>query len=367
VSDQIKADLSDLLVTPVDKVVARNYECSLPPHLWVFNNDPFMLPHINSWLVGACHGGIWGWWGPVSEATAKYSTQIFAAIGNRTPAMPSTWAERARCGTRHAHAGLGAVSVGALELAIWDLLGQYNKRPTWALLKNSTERRFISSYASCLGYDFRAVNAQKIAQQILERGWLIQKWKPGTGLDGAQTMVSLIESIASEGGQVALDFFGAWERDLVVEYFDAMNANCAWIEEPIPPWQLMDISVLENLSGPIAAGEHCYCPQDMLLLSLAGINIWQPDSVFCGGFSALRDCIQLAKKHRARVIPHGGGLLAAVHAAALEPSLELVEWHLSIEPRRQAHLSAPILPAVELAIPTAPGWGGPLVPELRLE
>jgi L-alanine-DL-glutamate epimerase-like enolase superfamily enzyme len=123
-------------------------------------------------------------------------------------------------------------------------------------------------------------------------------------------------------------------------------------------------------SPPVAAGEHCYGPSDGAALRAAGVDVWQPDAVFCGGFDALRSFLAGAAANRALSAPHGGGLLPALHAAVGGALVWLIEYHLLLEPRRQAHLSTPTTPrfgegSSRLAPPTMPGWGGPLHAAVR--
>lgn len=67
-------------------------------------------------------------------------------------------------------------------------------------------------------------------------------------------------------------------------------------------------------------------------------------------------------------MPHGGSLLPALHAAAAGDAVECVEYHMLLEPRRQAHLASPVMPVEgrRLVAPDAPGWAGPLNPNLRM-
>jgi L-alanine-DL-glutamate epimerase-like enolase superfamily enzyme len=122
-----------------------------------------------------------------------------------------------------------------------------------------------------------------------------------------------------------------------------------------------------------AAGEHCYCEADAAQLRAGGVDIWQPDGVFCGGFMTLRALVRSAADVGARCAPHGGGLLPALHLAAAGERTGLIELHLLLEPRRCAHLGQPSVPTGPgahcgaLAVPTAPGWGGDLTPPLARE
>ncbi len=144
---------------------------------------------------------------------------------------------------------------------------------------------------------------------------------------------------------------------------DGFGARLAWAEEVAPPWS----STLPPLPCPTAAGEHCYSPLDFLALDAMGIDVWQPDAVFCGGVTSLVEIADMAAARGRTVAAHGGGFLPAVHAAVAGAPIARVEHHLLLEPRRQAHYAEPLVPATSVApVPTAPGWAGPLSPDLEI-
>jgi L-alanine-DL-glutamate epimerase-like enolase superfamily enzyme len=147
----------------------------------------------------------------------------------------------------------------------------------------------------------------------------------------------------------------------VAAFLDQVSCQLAWIEEPLPPWQLCEVNTMK-LPAPLAAGEHCYGPHEIPLFEVAGVNVWQPDAVFCGGFLNFMRICQRAKALNARLVPHGGGLLPALHAAACGAGIEQMEWHLLLEPKRQAHFPEITGPDKEhrIAVPVRSGWAGPL-------
>lgn len=348
------------LQVPVVRVVAREFQASAQAAISEALSVSILrgANPVRGWLVGATDGEAWGWWGPISEQIAEYAVNIFYAIGPREPSTPDGWAELARQYTRHAHSGLGSVAVGAFELAVWDLAGQRADRPVWALFRDEPAVNSIEGYATCFGFDAREVEGRKLASEIEALGWRLQKWRPSDC--GGEIINELSGSLGADS-QIALDFGGLWPKEKVVDFLEHISCELAWIEEPVPPWRLSELKEL-SLPAPVAAGEHCYGVHETVLLETAGVSIWQPDAVFCGGFSNLLRIADRALSFGARCIPHGGGLLPAVHAAACGARVESVEWHLVVEPKRQAHLAEPVAPGERpsIAIPYRPGWAGRL-------
>jgi L-alanine-DL-glutamate epimerase-like enolase superfamily enzyme len=141
----------------------------------------------------------------------------------------------------------------------------------------------------------------------------------------------------------------------------------AWIEEPVAPRYLHKLAG-RHFSAPLAAGEHCYGPHEFELFTHAGVQVWQPDSMFCGGLANLAELMELAAAAQMQCCPHGGGLLPALHVAALGLEVSMLEWHVALEPVRQAHFVNPmqIAPSRSVSIPAEPGWLGDLREDLDL-
>jgi len=325
--------------------------------------DPREGGPVRGALVGASDGTSWGWWGPVGHRVAGLAAELFSAVRDRAPAPPEAWARRARRATRHAHVGLLGVAAGALELACWDLAGVREQAPVWALSGASTAvRDRLPCYATCFGMDLEDHRAPAVAAAV-GAGWSLQKWRPPRS--GASGAVERAAVAAGGGLRLALDFGGSWDLAAVLGLCDRLDIGLAWVEEPLPPDELHLVPP-GGLPFPHAAGEHAYGPADAAGLRSAGVEVWQPDAVFCGGYANLRVMAEQAQAAGARCLPHGGGLLPALHAAASGAEVEMGEYHLLLEPRRQAHLAHPVSPLEPggLDVPARPGWAGPLRPEL---
>lgn len=313
---------------------------------------------VSGWLVGATGGRKWGWWGPVEEATARGAATLFDSIDDRGPGSPGEWGTRARRAVRHAHAGVLAVAAGALELACWDLAGVLHDAPVWALLGSGEGPASVPAYATCFGIPPGHPDAEAVAAAVA-RQWRVQKWRPASAVE-----VDALADAAGGDETLALDFGGDAPIDAVLQLGLDIEHRLAWMEEPFAPDELHRAADV-TLPAPHAAGEHCYGPADAAVLRAARVSIWQPDAVFCGGFAHLVELVNLAQDAGARCLPHGGGLLPSLHAARLGFPVEAVEWHLLLEPRRQAHLAAPAVAAEgAVMVPERPGWAGPLSPVL---
>ncbi|MFC4999315.1 enolase C-terminal domain-like protein [Dactylosporangium cerinum] len=327
---------------------------------------------VRGWLVGVSDGRRWGWWGPVGAAVAQQVPALVAAAFPRLPAEadPAGFGRRVRRATRHAHTGLLALVVGALELALWDLAGQRAGLPVWRLLAPAAATDRVPAYATCFGVRGGPARVSTAMDAIAD-AYAVQKWNAallGPDLIGAATGF-----VRRHGpGRLAVDFHGAWPPERVAAACAPLAGGLAWVEEPYHPDEV-DRGRPGEFGAAHAAGEHCYGVADTAQLRAGAVDVWQPDAVFCGGLMSLLAIVRAAAGAGARCAPHGGGLLPALHLAAIGERIDAVELHLLLEPRRCAHLADPPVPGPggpfdahpgALPVPAAPGWGGELSPQL---
>jgi len=173
-------------------------------------------------------------------------------------------------------------------------------------------------------------------------------------------MRALVKAVGGDD-RLALDFGGKWAAPDILALCSTIKRGLAWLEEPYAPGELHRARPGE-FPFPHAAGEHSYNLDETAILVAAGVDIWQPDAVFCGGFGALCDFARKAVGVGARCLPHGGGLVPAVHAAIVGAPIECVEYHLRLEPIRQAHFEQGLLldDKDHIEKPLRPGWAGEL-------
>jgi L-alanine-DL-glutamate epimerase-like enolase superfamily enzyme len=322
---------------------------------------------VHGWLVGVTDGQSWGWWGPVERTVAERAPGLLSAAFPELPARvtPHGFARQVRRATRHAHAGVLSLTVGALELALWDLAGKRADLPVWALLAPRAAVESVPAYATCFGVE---LTRERVADVLTEvaADYATQKWRPRVlAPDLVDVVADFVERTGP--GRLAVDFLGTWEPERVRASSRQLDGALAWVEEPYHPDEV-ELAQAGEFGVPHAAGEHCYGPGDAARLQAGHVDIWQPDAVFCGGLVSLMSLVRSAAQAGARCAPHGGGLLPALHLATIGEPIAAVELHLLLEPRRLAHLAWRSLAdagAGTVPVPTAPGWGGELRADLE--
>ena len=210
--------------------------------------------------------------------------------------------------------GIGMVAISAVDIALWDILGQSAKQPVYRLLGGRTKPR-IPVYASRL-YSAELSELAAEAKRYKDQGYRAMKlrfgWGPTDGAGGMQRNVALVRTVRDAVGDdvdVMADAYMGWTLDyakrmlLLLEPF-----HLRWLEEPVIPDDVSGYAELKA-SGriPIAGGEHeftLYGFRD--LLDARAVDYIQFDTNRVGGITQARKISALAEAHSVPVIPHAG-------------------------------------------------------------
>jgi L-alanine-DL-glutamate epimerase-like enolase superfamily enzyme len=267
-------------------------------------------------------------------------------------------------------------AISALDIALWDLLGQATGQPVGRLLGGRYRER-VRPYASVL-----MEPPQPLAERLRSiRAQGFRAFKIGWGPFGRGThaqdeaIVRAAREAVGPDSQLMVDA-GASDAFWCQGYKWALRTaemlsdhEVAWFEEPLLPDALADyVRLREHSPVPIAGGEVLTRRQSFQpWLEAGAFDIVQPDVTKVGGISEERRIAWMAREHGVRFIPHGWntavGLAADLQLASAFPDTDLVEY-LNGSPFIDAivadpwHLDADGM----LAIPNAPGLGLKLDP-----
>jgi galactonate dehydratase len=265
--------------------------------------------------------------------------------------------------------------LAAIEVALWDILGQRLGVPVWQLLGGKIRDR-VRVYAN--GWYFGAVTPEDWAErasEVVELGYTALKFDP-FGRSGPDITTPELrdaaELVAAVRGAVGSDV------DLMIEMhgrFDVQAAlrvgrelerfGCYWLEEPVPPGNTPSLSqVAAGVSTPLAAGERCHSATEFVELVRSGsLAICQPDIVHTGGIGEMRRIASLCEASNLSVAPHNpNGAVATVATLMIDAVIPnfLVQEMLEPWDAPWRHIVVQGCPRVAdgyLAIPNEPGLG----------
>lgn len=230
--------------------------------------------------------------------------------------------------------GERAVAMGALDMALWDLLAKVEEVPLWRLLadrfRDGMVDEWVEVYAAG-GYYGETPSLQALKDEMqgyLDLGYTSAKMKIG-GVSLSEDMDRIEAAIAVLGspGALAVDANGRFDLKTALTYAEALEPlGLRWFEEAGDPLDYrLQATLAEHMHTPLAGGENLFSSQDARnLLRYAGMrpdrDILQFDCGLSYGLPDYLKTLQAMTDHgwswRA-VHPHGGHQMSLNLAAGL--------------------------------------------------
>jgi galactonate dehydratase len=271
--------------------------------------------------------------------------------------------------------------LAAVEMAMWDIIGQELKVPVWQLLGGRVRDR-IRVYAN--GWYFGVSTPGEWAEragEVVELGYDAMKFDPfgnaGPLID-RETLdrsVAIVEAVRLAVGpkiDLMIEGHGRFDVHAAIRVANALAPfDGFWFEEPIVPGNLAALAEVRRASPiQIATGERLYSRYDYReLLTLGAAAVIQPDVIHAGGISETLAIAAMAETWMVPVAPHNPNGPVATAASlvvdAVAPNALIQEMLAPWDAHwRDAVVDgSPRVVDGHLAIPDRPGLGVRLVPE----
>jgi L-alanine-DL-glutamate epimerase-like enolase superfamily enzyme len=270
-------------------------------------------------------------------------------------------------------AGAEMRAISALDIALWDLLGQYTQQPIYNLL-GGRNRESIAVYNTCVGYgkypDYTAWmegRAGELAQDLLKQGIKAMKIWPfdqfGTTLAGPsqprgkvylwgqetaagtlghyvsdqelKTGLAILEDIqrATDGKMmVAIEGHARWDLPTATRIARAIEPhNILWLEEIMPPDNVdAFVRLKASTKVPICQSERAFTRfRFREYIEKPAADIIMPDLSWSGGFTETRKICSHADTYYLPITLHDTigpvALLAAAHLMLHIPNAMIQE------------------------------------------
>ncbi len=262
--------------------------------------------------------------------------------------------------------GVYTEALAGIDLALWDILGQFAGLPVYRLLGG----KFRESVPTYTGIDGNSTSELKEnAVKAIEEGFTVVKMglSKGRGTSDIGRVLTVAGAIAGKG-QVSVDSLGAYKLYEAVKLGRELDriGNIGWWEDPLMPDDLEGYPKLaEALDVPICAGEElCNRFQFRDLLVSKSADIINPDVCRAGGITETRRIAAMADAHGVLLAPHistGTALYvaASAHLGLSTSNLVIMEGGRSLAGPLGNRLLRQPLPWKPGSItpPDRAGWG----------
>ena len=263
---------------------------------------------------------------------------------------------------------VGPQARSAVEIALWDALGQHQGRSVSSMI--GRVRDSVEVYASSTFLeDGPASFHHELVTPLLDRG--VRMVKVRTGPEWRRDVGTLAElkDLLGPDVEMMVDGSETYTLPTALELGRALaDLGVRWLEEPIPQGARPAIEELVRRSPiAIAYGEHLFGREESIDSMRRGqLDVLQPDASTAGGISEAREMAASATAFGVRVVPHvcaGPVSLAAnLHVAGSVPAIRAIEYPLFLVPAWDAlglgaSLGIDALVDGHLPIPDTPGLG----------
>jgi L-rhamnonate dehydratase len=282
------------------------------------------------------------------------------------------WDQMYRSSLFYGRKGIVLNALSAVDLALWDLLGNLRGEPVYQLLGGQV-RTELEFYATGVRPDLAKEMGFIGGKMPLRHG-------PAEGDDGLRKN---LEDLGNMRARVGPDFWLMWDcwMSLELPYARRLAAEAAgiglkWIEEALPPDDYWGYAELRRGIPPgmlVTTGEHEATRWGFrLLLEMGCCDILQPDVGWCGGLTELIKISALADQYKALVVPHGSSVYS-YHFVSTRSNSPFAEF-LMMSPKADTVipmfapllLDEPVPVNGRLKVPDRPGFGVRLNPECKL-
>jgi L-alanine-DL-glutamate epimerase-like enolase superfamily enzyme len=265
--------------------------------------------------------------------------------------------------------GVTSQVIGAVEIALWDVLGQEAGLPVAQLLGGGKNAISLYGTGTTMFDETPEWHARYFAA-ALDRGIGGVKVRFGKSLEADVDLVRTVRERTGTSIRIMGDAYWGYPPDQALKLAQRINEfDVYFFEEPSPQYDLSGLRWLcERSPIRIAVGERVYSPSQFRAIAEAGAaRVFEPDASVCGGILACLDVVTIAKGYGIEVIPHVGGptpvgMAANLHWAAAA-GCDLIEYDIDPyqpirdELEKDGLLSFGSIENGMMTVPDGPGLG----------
>ncbi|WP_424707794.1 mandelate racemase/muconate lactonizing enzyme family protein [Microbacterium sp. SLBN-111] len=187
--------------------------------------------------------------------------RLFPAIEGQDPRAVTALYDRMLARVFKAgHAGATFGSIGAFDMALWDIKAKAAGEPLWRLLGGRD--RFVTGYASGLDIALSDEELAAFYAQMADLGFSSGKLKGGRDLDADRRRLHIVRDAMGRNSRrpaVMFDANESWNLKQAVRYISELerDIDLTWVEEPLRRWDAEGHARLSrSIRAAVATGEN---------------------------------------------------------------------------------------------------------------
>jgi len=260
-------------------------------------------------------------------------------------------------------------AISAVEIALWDILGQALGVPIYKLMGGAARNRIRmyldvgSTPEEFLKAKEQGYSAAKTTPLSPGANNLV---KPGTMIRDGVRKLQAIRKAVGDDFDIAVDAHGRCSTTMAIDFCTRVEElDLLWVEEPTQLEDLGELALLrEKTKTHLATGERSFTKFGFAdFCSRHLVDYVQPDVCHAGGILELKKIGALAEAYRVNLAPHNPqsyvSTMASLHVDATTPSAAIQEYTLNRTEWVQELFggTGPVIKDGYAELPTRPGLG----------
>jgi L-alanine-DL-glutamate epimerase-like enolase superfamily enzyme len=294
--------------------------------------SPFLLVkiHTDEGIVGVGEASCTARWSGEDQVTAAHFVDRYFA-----PLLAGeTVDDIERLNTKFAASVAGNFfTKSAVEMALWDIVGQAQGKPVWQIAKSKASVRstfVVPTKWSVSGVE--PTKAAEIAKWAVAQGF--SKMKVKVGIDPREDVarVRAVREAVGPAIKLGVDANGGWPTpEIAIETINQLCDDCQiyFAEQPVPPGNPATMAeVRRNISVPVVADESVYTLDDAKILARAeAADVFSIYVGKAGGIGPARAIAEFARSVDIKCtigsnLELGVGSAAMIHLALSAPGID---------------------------------------------
>ena len=259
-------------------------------------------------------------------------------------------------------------AISAVEIALWDIVGQALGVPIYKLLGGAARTRVrmyldVGStpedflHAKELGYTAAKMTPLSPVNDVVTPEAMIR--------DGVRKVAEIRKAVGDDF-DIAVDAHGRCTTAMAIDFCTRVEEyNLMWVEEPTQVEDLGELALLrEKTRTHLATGERSFAKYGFTdFCSRQLVDYIQPDVCHAGGIMELKKIGVLAEAYRVNMAPHNPqspvSTMASLHVDATTPAAVIQESTLSRTPWVEELFegTGAVVKGGYAELPTRPGLG----------
>ena len=327
-------------------------------------NWVFCKVYTNQGLVGLGEGSVTSKEATVAQAIMEHERFL---VGKDPTNIELLWQSMFRYPRWRGGPVLNS-AISAVEIALWDILGQALGVPIYKLLGGAARTR-IRMYVDvgATPEDFlRAKEMGYTAAKTTTIGPNNLVIQPDRVVREGVRKLQEIRKAVGDDFDIAMDAHGRCTTTMAIDFCTRVeDLDLLWVEEPTQLEDLGELALLRSKTRThLATGERSFTKYGFAeFCSRHLVDYIQPDVCHAGGILELKKIGVLAETYRANLAPHNPqsrvSTMASLHVDATTPAAVIQESVLSNSPWMEELFNGPG-PAIKngyAELPSRPGLG----------